>query len=335
MVSACASGRAGVATSDVSARPSAAEDSVRTATLNRRIEAANARDQLEREARASDPGVYRIGKSDQVEVAVFGADVFSGTFRVEESGDIAMPLLGSVAAAGKTPPELEEHLRGLLTETYMRDPSVTVRIAEMQSHGVSVVGAVGRPGVYQLPGPSSLLEVLAMAEGLTAEAGNRVFVLRRSGSNDVDSEPTDRDLIEVNLGTLLESGSEQENITIRAGDIVQVRPAGLVYVVGEVNRPGGFTVPSGEPINVLQALAMAEGLGRTARASRTIIVRDGPDGAREEIPVDLDAVLKGDADAPTLNERDVLFVPNSRTKSVTYGVVGALVSMVTLRGLIY
>jgi polysaccharide export outer membrane protein len=174
-----------------------------------------------------------------------------------------------------------------------------------------------------------------MAEGLTPEAGNKIFVLRPSGSDDVASEPTDRDLIEVNLGTLLESGSGDENITIRAGDIIQVRLAGLVYVVGEVNRPGGFTIPSGEPITVLQALAMAEGLGRTAKAGNAVIVREGADGGREEIPVDLNAVLKGEDPSPTLEARDVLFVPSSRTKSVTFGVVGALVSMVTLRGLIY
>jgi polysaccharide export outer membrane protein len=192
------------------------------------------------------------------------------------------------------------------------------------------------------------LEVLAMAQGLTEQAGNAVFVMRPGRSPMTASvelaaadglaeapPPPGSHVIEVNLGALLESGDASQNVHVQPGDIVQVRPAGVVYVVGEVNRPGGFTIPAGEPLTVLQALALAEGMGSTAAASRSVIVRELPGGDRVEIPVNLDAVLDGSEPPPTLAARDVLFVPNNTAKAVALGVVNGLVRMVTLRGLFY
>lgn len=327
----------------------ASVDSARADALNRRIQAAAVRDSANRTVLGEPDAEYRIGAGDEIEVGVFGAEAFSGTHRVEESGEIAIPLLGPITAAGQTPRELESHLEDRLRETYMRDPHVSVQVLELQSLGVSVVGAVGAPGVYQVSGTKSLLEVLAMAQGLTEQAGNAVFVMRPgSGSGGAAAAqlastgtpgeappPPGSHVIEVDLGALLESGDASQNVQVRPGDIVQVRPAGLVYVVGEVNRPGGFTLPAGEPLTVLQALAMAEGTGSTAAASRSVIVRELADGTRMEIPVDIDAVLDGSMPPPTLAARDVLFVPNNTAKSVALGVVNGLVRMVTLRGLFY
>lgn len=345
----CASG-GGQQPIETTPRQTTAVDSVRADALNRRIQAAAVRDSANRALLGDADPEYRIGAGDQIEIGVFGADAFSGTHRVEESGEIAVPLIGPVAAAGQTPRELEAHLEDRLRETYMRDPHVSVQVTEVQSLGVSVVGAVGAPGVYQVSGSKSLLEVLAMAQGLNEQAGNTVYVMRPSrgagaseaarlasadGSVDAPPAPADAHVIEVDLGALLESGDATQNVQVRPGDIVQVRPAGLVYVVGEVNRPGGFTIPAGEPLTVLQALAMAEGTGSTAAASRSMIVRELADGTRMEIPVDLDAVLNGSQPPPTMAARDVLFVPNNTAKSVALGVVNGLVRMVTLRGLFY
>ena len=332
---------------DTYPQPTASADSARAQTINRRIAAAAARDSADRTARTQEVE-YRIGPNDRVGINVFGAEAFSGEYLVEESGAIAVPLLGSVTAAGKTARELEADLEGRLGDTYMRDPHVAVQVLEMQSHGVSVVGAVGAPGVYQISRPSTLLEVLAMAQGLTETAGSTVYVLRPTGpshlrpqqamATDLEADPAafaDQEVIEVDLGALLESGAVEENVLVQAGDIVQVRQAGLVYVVGEVNRPGGFTIPPGHPMTVLQALALAEGLGSTAAADRGVIVREGADGGRQEIPVDLEKVLEGEEAPPMLAARDVLFVPNNTSKSFALGVVNALVSMVTFRGLVY
>ncbi len=338
----CASG--GNATYDAGTLPPVEVSSTRVAEANRRILAARAG----AEAGASElPDGYRIGVRDQVRVDVFGAETFDGTFPVGESGDIALPLLGSVRASELTERELEVAIENKLRDTYMRDPHVTVRIDEVSSRGVSVIGSVRQPGVYQIMGRSTLLDVLAMAEGLTETAGNSVFVVRPAVGDEAtprtlrvdgaadDLGPPGSAVMEVDLGALLTYGHTSENVDVLPGDIVQVRPAGLVYVAGQVNRPGGFQIPTGPPLTVLQALAMAEGLGRTAAADRTVIVREAEDGSREEIPIHLDKMMSGEVAPPQLQPRDVLFVPNNRSKAWRLGVLGALVSMLTFRGLFY
>jgi len=335
---------------DMNPWASAPADSARIAEANQRILTATPSSATPVDA--SSDG-YRVGRNDRIRIDVFGAEMFSGEFRVEETGEISYPLLGGIPVEGNTPRELEALIESRLRETYMKDPRVSIQVVEVQSHGVSVIGAVNSPGVYQVTGRSTLLEVLALAQGLTETAGNTVHVLRANGDEapmtdsalagnlDGSAEAPiggiadDPNVVEVDLGALLDGGPGGDNIEVLPGDIVQVRPAGLVYVVGEVNRPGGFTVPSGGPVTVLQALAMAEGLGRTASASSAFIVRQGQGGARNEIPVDLEEVLEGSAPPPSLLPRDVLFVPSNRSKAWALGIVNALVGMFTFRGLFY
>lgn len=337
----CASG--GGSNYDAGTLPPMEADTMRIAEANRRILTANAETRTD-SARVSSE--YRIGARDQVQIDVFGVETFNGTFQVEESGEIALPLLGAVEAASLTARELEDSIAEKLRETYMRNPHVTVQISEVSSRGVSVIGSVRQPGVYQIMGRSTLLDVLAMAEGLTETAGNSVFVVRpahggaTSGTMPVSTAatslgPPGSEVMEVDLGALLTYGRTSENLDVLPGDIVQVRPAGLVYVAGQVNQPGGFQIPTGPPLDVLQALAMAEGLGRTAAADRAVIVRQAEDGSRQEIPIHLDKMLDGEVAPPALMPRDVLFVPNNRNKAWRLGVLGALVSMLTFRGLFY
>jgi len=329
---------------DAGSLPPLDTDATRIEEANRRILTAGI------DGRAGQPEMtleYRIGAHDQVRIDVFGVDTFDGTFRVEESGVIALPLLGSVEAATLTTRELEGVIGERLRETYMRNPHVTVQVLEVSSRGVSVIGSVRRPGVYQIRGRSSLLDVLAMAEGLTETAGNTVFLVRPDNGGqpvpalvavDMATVPLTRpgsEVTEVDLGALLTYGRTSENVDVLPGDIVQVRPAGFVYVAGQVNRPGGFQIPTGPPLTVLQALAMAEGLGRTAAADRAVIVRQSEDGLRQEIPIHLDRMLKGEVAPPQLEPRDVLFVPNNRGKAWRLGVLGAVVGMFTFRGLFY
>lgn len=342
---ACGSGGGGQGSQAPAGPPGPAADTSQAEAVNREILSRASADSLAAMAGTSSED-YRIGPQDELDILVFGAERFSGAFRVDPSGEIALPLLGSVPASGSTTRELEDTLETRLAATYMHDPQVTVRVTDMQSHGVSVMGAVNQPGVYQVAGHSTLLQVLAEAEGLSEEAGNRVYVVRPGkpgdavrtaasmGDGGAGAPGTPGEVIEVNLGALLESGRVEENVVVRAGDIVQVTPAGLVYVVGEVNRPGGFSVPPGRPITVLQALAMAEGLGDMAAADRGMIVREHDSGSREEIPVNLEEVLEGSEAPPVLAARDVLFVPKNGAKSFTIGVVNTLVRMVTFRGLV-
>src|SRR3989454_10747540 len=120
----------------------------------------------------------RIGPEDLLEIGVFEAPEMNRSLRISAGGEISLPLLGAVQAAGLTPRELEFVLQELLRRSVMKDPHVTVFVREMQSHAVSVFGAVRKPGVFQIRGAKTLVEVLAMAEGLSEDAGDTVLVMR-------------------------------------------------------------------------------------------------------------------------------------------------------------
>src|SRR5437763_8655785 len=127
------------------------------------------------------PQDYRIGFDDVLDVSVFEAQELNREVRVSSAGEISLPLLDSVHAAGLTPRELELVLEALLRRTYMKDPHVSVFVREMQSHPVSVLGAVRRPGVFQIRGSKTLLEILSLAEGLADDAGETAIIMRGAG----------------------------------------------------------------------------------------------------------------------------------------------------------
>jgi len=214
----------------------------------------------------------------------------------------------------------------------MKDPHVGVFVTTVESHPVSVVGAVKKPGVFQVRGTKTVLEMLSMAEGLSDDAGDLVLVMRGAGlqfgsdsthDNNSDSavpaNPADNDTIKINLKDLLESGDQRYNVPVYPGDIVKVTRGGIVYVIGEVKKPGGFVLKSDQNMSVLKAIALAEGLTSTSAKSRTKIIRtDEHSGKRVEFPIDLGKVLAGKAPDTPLKPADIVFVPNSSGKTVLY-----------------
>jgi len=310
-------------------------------------------------------GEYRIGPEDVLNINIFEAQELNREVRVSAGGDISLPLLGSVRAAGLTPRELEFVLQELLHRTYMKDPHVSVFVREMQSHPVSVMGAVRRPGVFQIRGSKTLLEVLSLAEGLADDAGETAIILRGAALSTEPEPATDRsaatdqpssgaqntvaakavawglngnrsiseNAVQVNLKDLLESDDSRSNPLVHPGDIVKVTRAGVVYVIGEVRKPGGFALKSNEKISVLQALALSEGLTRTAAKAEARIIRtDQQSGERKETPIDLGKILAGKAPDPVLEPKDIIFVPNSAAKTAFSR--GAEVAAQTLAGLL-
>src|SRR6266704_3186473 len=295
-----------------------------------------------RTAPATGPQDYRIGFDDVLDISVFEAQELNRQVRVSSAGEISLPLLESVRVAGLTPRELELVLEELLRRTYMKDPHVSVFVREMQSHPVSVLGAVRKPGVFQVRGSKTLLEILSLAEGLADDAGETAIIMRGAGlqsnvSRDAEmaafaKENTSEEnttgphpakngfstenIVQVNLKDLLDSSDVHQNPIVNPGDIVKVLRAGIVYVVGEVQRPGGFVMKSNEKISVLQAIALSGGLTRTASRAGTRIIRtDVQNGKREEAPIDLARILSGKAPDPMLEARDIVFVPNSAAKT--------------------
>ena len=307
-------------------RSSQSSSQVQTAAdINQRLQHAN--EKLAGATIESQASESRIGPDDLLNITIFEAPEMNSTVRVSASGEISLPLLGAVHAAGLTPRELESVLQGLLRRTYMKDPHVGVFVQELQSHPISVLGAVKMPGVFQIRGTKTVIEVLSMAQGLADDAGDSVLILHgaeyATPASFNGSQPTapqkNGEIEEINLKKLLESADSALNVPVHPGDIVKVPRAGIVYVVGEVQKPGGFVLQNNENISVLQALALAEGPTHTSAISRTRIIRTDPaTGKRTEIPTNLGKIFSGKAPDTFLQPKDIVFVPNSAAKSIVY-----------------
>jgi polysaccharide export outer membrane protein len=206
------------------------------------------------------------------------------------------------------------------------------------------------PGVFQIRGTKTVIEVLSMAQGLADDAGDTVVIMHGAGVTGPDGrkasgngllagnagEPLQQafainedsksaagknngEIEEIDLKKLLESDDSALNVHVRPGDIVKVPRAGIVYVVGEVQKPGGFVLQNNESISVLQALALAEGPTHTSATGRSRIIRTDPStGRRTEIPMNIGKILSGRAPDTYLQAKDIVFVPNSAAKSVLY-----------------
>jgi polysaccharide export outer membrane protein len=272
---------------------------------------------------------YRIGPHDVLRIAVLQAPEFTGQVRVSERGEISLPLLGFLHVGGLTVHELKAKLEDQLRQKYIRRPDVSIQVNESHSQMVSVLGAVQRPGVQQIRGTTTLLEVISLAGGLADDAGESVIVLRKAGAaNAGGAAPMP---IEVNLKTLMESRDIALNVPIHAGDVVNVQQAAMVYVVGEVNNPGAFAMQGNDRLTVLRALALGGGLTRQASKGSAVVVRTDENGARREIPVDLGRILESRDPDLVLAGSDVLFVPTSGARAATLATIDTLLQVFRFR----
>ena len=269
-----------------------------------------------------------VSPDDLVEVSILDVPQMSRVYRVSPGGEIVLPLLAQpIAAVGLTPVQLSHVIAEKLREAgLVSNPYVTVEVKESRMHSVTVGGAVKRAQIYPLFGGTTLLDVLSQAGGLGDEAGNTATIsrgavaLRALGSA---GGPVDAALgappqvITVDLKRLLETGDPALNVDIYPGDRVMVQRAGIVYVVGAVNRVGGFPLKDDqEQMTVLKGIALAQDLKPTAIREKAVIIRKRPGApeGREEIPVDLKKILAGRAPDAAMQPNDILFVPDSTGK---------------------
>jgi polysaccharide biosynthesis/export protein len=248
---------------------------------------------------------YRIGARDLLSVRVDEDDKLNGDRRVNEAGNINLPLIGDVQVAGKTTGEAEQLISRLLVEKYMQRASVAVQVLEFRSRPISVIGAVKTPGNLGFSGRWTLLEAIAAAGGLADSHGNVVYVLRRADSGLSDQ-------VTIDLDDLLVRGDPRVNIPIFANDLINI-PGTVeitVYCLGEVSKPGAISFKSNERITVLTAIAHAGGL--TDRASKKIMVkRAAPSDGHAEITVDYNKIIAGKEPDIELRQGDVIVVKES------------------------
>jgi polysaccharide biosynthesis/export protein len=265
-----------------------------------------------------------IGTGDLLHIDVFDVPELSRDIRVSDTGDISYPLIpGKIQAAGATPFQLEEKLERLLVENgLVSHPQVSVFLKEQNSQPISVVGAVSHPMIYQVIRPTTLLEVLTAAGGITDDAASEV-IITRSGppsevkmepASDQDNPPKNQQTITIRLQDLLESGDPVFNIPVYGGDVITVPHAGIVYVMGAgVAQQGGYVMQShGEQITVLKALALAHGLTGFAKPDNAMIMRlNSLTGQRDAIPVHIKQIENRKMDDVALKSNDILYIPDS------------------------
>jgi polysaccharide export outer membrane protein len=249
---------------------------------------------------------YRVGPKDLLEIAVFGADELSRTVRVSEDGKVSLPLLGEVLVDGLTKSELEKKLADLLGEKYVQNPQVTVFIREYQSKRVSVLGAVEKPGPYQLLGRQTLMQIVSEAGGLTRDAGSDIIVIRQLPDGTSTS-------LRISIDDLFLKGDAKLNVPLEAGDIVNIPVDKIVavYVFGQVKIPGALQVKKSAIPSLLQAIAQAGGF--TDRASRggVVIKRKDETGKEIEIKVNVRRILANKQKDVPLLENDTVYVSES------------------------
>jgi polysaccharide export outer membrane protein len=288
-------------------------------------------------ASADVTGRYVLGPDDVIAVRVPNIDEYSNTnpIRIDPNGDVRLPLLGRIHAAGLTVGSVEDEVTTKLSRI-MNHPDVTISVTEFASRPVSVLGSVKNPGVHQIGGRRTLLEVLSMAGGIEDNAGNAIRITRRAerGALPLPGAQLDTSgefyIGEVDIRSLMEARDPSANIEVLPNDVITVPKGELIYVIGAVRRPGGFILNQETQMSVIQALSLAEGLDKVAKAGAARILRPGGAGAaRVEIPVDIGRILSGDARDITMSANDILFVPDSRAKSASMRALEAAIQMTT------
>jgi polysaccharide export outer membrane protein len=264
---------------------------------------------------------YVLGQGDQVLVRVLDMDEMGKEpYQIDMRGNVSLPMAGRIHAGGQTPEELENTIAERLKK-FLKSPEVSVTVHEMRSQPVSVLGEVKTPGVHQLQGEKTLLEVVSMAGGLSPEAGYSIRIARKKEWGKIPLPGAHADesgqyyVAEVGVKDLMEARSPEKNILVKPNDVVTVPKGELVYVLGAVKKSGGFVLGSHERTTVLQALSMAEGLDSFAKSAKAKILRKtGAEDQRLEIAVNLSKILSGASPDVPLQSDDILFVPINSTK---------------------
>lgn len=245
---------------------------------------------------------YKIGTRDLLEIRVFELPELNQTVRVSEDGSVSLSLIGKVDVAGLTAQELEKRLASILDQKYTKASHVTVFIKEYQK--VAVFGAVSKPGNYELVGPTTLLQVISQAGGLTPDTMGELYVFRQGKDGQ-------KGKIAINLRDLIK-GDQNLNIDLQPNDVVNIPVDQLVtvYVYGKVKTPGAIQFKQSQKITLLQAIAQAGGPTEWAKESRIMIKRKPAGSGKEmKIFVNLKDVIAGKRADIMLEEGDVIIVP--------------------------
>ncbi len=265
---------------------------------------------------------YIIGSDDVLSVIIFagGKTQESLELTVSSEGSVNFPFLGKVKAEGLSITQFTEKVTEPLARDYFVDPQVILNVKDYRSKRVYITGAINDPGLYALENPTTILELIAKAGGVTKERGHYAYVLKGSieklHGKDIDQLVDQEKSVQVNLRKLLDRGSTKENVELQPGDVIYFPPTRFsdlthykIYVLGKVNRPGVYDFQEG--LTALDACILAGGFARYAAPNRTVITRREGGKKQETITINLDRVRKGEAKDMLLKPGDRIYVPKS------------------------
>ena len=241
-------------------------------------------------------------------VAVYDEPELTTQARVDDKGNIVLPLIGPIKVQGKTVAEAQDAVQSKYkTEQILTNPQVTLNVLQYPNSDVTVLGEVQSPGRFPMLAPHSLVDVIAMAGGETKLAGDTIEV--ETSADEGHKIQTFQYQRGGNNNPLL-------NAMINPGDTVRVERAGIVYVLGAVYQPGGYVMQENGSLNVVQAVSMAHGTMLQAHIGGMRVIRKQPDGSLKEIPIPYSHIMKGKDTPLQLEAEDIVYVPMSKTKSV-------------------
>jgi polysaccharide export outer membrane protein len=264
----------------------------------------------------------RIGPGDQIHVTVIDSPELDQHPRVTDAGEVPLVGVGAAKVAGLTPGEAATAIHDkLIAAHYLNHPEVAVAVDQYATQTVSILGQVRASGAYPIRTGRPILDVLALAGGLS-ETADRNIVIERRG------EPEHP--IRYNVSNDA-TAAVRNSVVVYPGDTIVVPKAGIVYVLGDVNRPGGIVMDNNaSEMTLLQALAMAGGVARTAKQGHAKLLHKDPTGYKET-QLSLGDIQNGKQQDMALAAGDVLYVPFSYAKNVAVsgssGIISSLSSV--------
>jgi polysaccharide export outer membrane protein len=294
---------------------------------------------------------YRLGEGDRLDIEIVGGGPMNDSLKfltISNSGDITVPYLGSVRAAGMSAAELEASISKLLDDKQLiKSPEVLVFVTDYRAKSVFIVGEVDNPGEYVMSQELTLMEGILMAGGIDPGADSFAYLHRRptaDGTKEQVSAALDEpqvaqpggEVIQIDLRPLKKGAVPDPDLLLRKGDVLVIPKSKDMrfYVIGDVRSAGSQIIPPPpeRPISVSQAIAQAGGPSRTAKMSDGVLVRYSEDGSREERKVDFMAVLQGRQPDFPVKANDIIFIPGSNVKTIGYGILGMVPATIEQSG---
>ncbi len=249
-------------------------------------------------------------------VVVYDEPDFTGPTRVDNDGNVNLAFLKPIHVAGDTVGQAKQRIESAFRDQgILKNPQISIDVQQFATTTATVIGEVQNPGKVELLAPHSLLEVIGMVGGESLLAGN-VIELRRA-----DSDPPTKNYHYARGGDT----SEIRDVMVHPGDTVIVKRAGIVYVLGAVTRPGGYTMQEQGELNVAQAVSLAQGLTMQAKVSGLRVVQHRPDGQMVEVAVSYKDIMDGKEEPLSLSAGDIVYCPVNKIKTVlgtTTGLIG-------------